>query len=375
MALSLNSAFGSPSSTSRPRLNIRLIDPVLLIAVIGLCGMGVTMVYSATREAQLQAGGDPYFFAKKQMMFMAIGFVVMLFTALIDYRVFLDFSPALYGASVISLLGVFLVPSHKGAHGWYDIGAFQLQPAEFTKIVMILTLAAYGAAQRDELDLRRFVLVLGIAALPTFLIYLEPDLGSALVFLVIVVVMLWVAGAKGSHLGGLAIVGVLSTALTVKLGILKDYQVKRLTGFIDGSYNVTQSKIAIGSGGLSGRGLFEGTQTKYRFLPERHTDFIFSVVGEQLGFLGGCFVLLLFGLLCWRLFRIGTSVADSAGTLICGGVLALFLFQIFENVGMTLGIMPVTGIPLPFLSYGGSSTIIAFVAIGLVASVKAHRYR
>ena len=376
MALSLENSFGSSApSISRPRVSLRLIDPWLVAAVGGLCSIGITMVYSATREGLRQGASDPYLFAKKQLMFMAIGVVVMVVTALIDYRNLLDLSPALYMGSIVALLGVFLVPAHKGAHGWYAIGAFQLQPAEFAKIVMILTLAAYGSAQRNELDVRRFVLVLTITAIPTMLIYLQPDLGSALVFLVIVVVMLWVAGAKGAHLLGLAVTGIVAMVVTVKLGILKDYQVKRLTGFIDGSYNVTQSKIAIGSGGLSGKGLFEGTQTKYRFLPERHTDFIFSVVGEQLGFIGGFCVLLLFALLCWRLYRIGTTSSDSAGTLICGGVLALFLFQIFENVGMTLGIMPVTGIPLPFLSYGGSSTIVAFVAIGLVASVRVHRFR
>ena len=375
MALSLEASFGSSSSASRPGLNLRLIDPWLMVAVVGLCSMGITMVYSATREGLRQGASDPFLFAKKQIMFFAIGFVLMVITALIDYRNFLDLSPALYMGLIVSLLGVFLVPAHKGAHGWYDIGAFQLQPAEFAKIVIILTLAAYGSAQRNELDVRRFFLVLVLAGFPTGLIYLQPDLGSALVLLVIVVVMLWVAGAKASHLGALALGGVAFTAITVKLGILKDYQVKRLTGFIDGSYNVTQSKIAIGSGGISGKGLFEGTQTKYRFLPERHTDFIFSVIGEQLGFIGGMCVLLLFALLCWRLFRIGTTASDTAGALICGGVMALFLFQIFENIGMTLGIMPVTGIPLPFMSYGGSSTIVAFIAIGLVASVRVHRFR
>ena len=225
------------------------------------------------------------------------------------------------------------------------------------------------------------VTVLVLAAIPTGLIYLQPDLGTALVFLVIIVVMLWVSGARAAHLGGLAGLGLVSMLATVKLGILKQYQIRRLTSFVnaEGSartdgYNVVQSKIAIGSGGVTGQGLFQGTQARLGFLPERHTDFIFSVVGEQLGLVGGITILLLLGIVCWRIWHTATVARDTAGTLICVGVLALFLFQIFENVGMTMAIMPVTGIPLPFLSYGGSSTIAEFVAIGLVLNVGMHRF-
>jgi rod shape determining protein RodA len=289
----------------------------------------------------------------------------------------------IYGASVLSLVLVLIVgQSHKGAQGWFDIGPLQLQPAEFAKIGVIIALAAYGSGQRNLLDTRRFVIVLLLAAVPTFLIFLQPDLGSALVFLAIVFAMLWIAGAPPRLILALVVMGVVSTIVVIKLGVLADYQLNRLLAFTnpDGkssgiAFNITQSKIAIGSGGVLGKGLNQGTQTQYGFVPEQHSDFIFTALGEQLGLAGCAVVLAVFAVMLARVWRAAASARDMGGTLICVGVMAFMLFHVFQNVGMTMGIMPITGIPLPFLSYGGSSTLTSFAAIGLVMSVEMRRFR
>lgn len=355
---------------------------MLIGAVLVLSGLGLVMVYAGSRDSLIAIGADPALYVKKQIVFVTFGLVAMAVGVRIDYRQLLDRMPLAYAITLVSLAGLFLVPARNGAHGWYQLGLFQLQPAEFTKIVIIGSLAAYGAAQRSELDLRRFLVALGIAGVPTLLVFLAPDLGTALVYLSIVIVMLWLGGAQGRHIVGLFGSGVVIAWLMIHFGILKAYQVKRLTSFIDASasardaaYNVYQSKIAIGAGGVTGQGLFRGTQTRGSWVPARHTDFIFSVVGEQLGFVGGFLVVGLFGIICWRIWRASAVARDTQGMLLCGGVLGMFIFQIFENVGMTMGIMPVTGIPLPFLTYGGSSTITAFFAIGLVLNVAASRFR
>ncbi len=372
----------SAGAAVRSDSTVKRLDVMLLGAVLALSGIGLVMVFAASRDSLSAIGADPGLYVKKQIIFMTFGLVAMAVGVRIDYRQLLDRMPLAYGVAVVALIGLFLVPAHNGAHGWYQLGLFQLQPAEFTKIIIIGSLAAYGAAQRSELDLRRFVVALSIAAVPTLLVFLAPDLGTALVYLSIVIVMLWLGGAQGKHIVGLIVSGVVMAWLMIRLGVLKEYQVKRLTSFIDASasardaaYNVYQSKIAIGAGGVTGQGLFQGTQTKGSWVPARHTDFIFSVVGEQLGFVGGFVVVGLFGIICWRIWRASAVARDTEGMLLCGGVLGMFMFQIFENVGMTMGIMPVTGIPLPFLTYGGSSTITAFFAIGLVLNVAASRFR
>lgn len=376
----------APRARSAPSVRqestVRRLDVILIGAVVSLSGLGLAMILAGSRDFLASIGADPNLYLKKQIVFVTFGLVAMAVGVRIDYRQFLERMPLIFGLSVLSLIGVFFVPAHNGAHGWYQLGLFQLQPAEFTKLVIIGSLAAYGAAQRSELDLRRFLVALVIAGVPTVLVFLEPDLGTALVYGAIVIVMLWLAGARGRHIGGL-VVGAASLAwLMIRFGVLKEYQVKRLTSFIDASanatdaaYNVFQSKIAIGAGGVTGQGLFQGTQTRGSFVPERHTDFIFSVVGEQLGFVGGVLVVGLFGLILWRIWRAAAVARDTEGMLLCGGILAMFTFQIFENIGMTMGIMPVTGIPLPFLTYGGSNTIMAFFAIGLALNVSASRFR
>jgi rod shape determining protein RodA len=369
-------------TTVRAESTVKRLDAVLIASVVALSGLGLVMVYAGSKDSLAAVGADPALYVKKQIVFMTFGLVAMAVGARLDYRNFLERMPLAYLLSIVSLAGLFLVPAKNGAHGWYQLGLFQLQPAEFTKLVIIGSLAAYGAAQRSELDLRRFLVALTIASLPTLLVFLAPDLGTALVYLSIVLVMLWLGGAKGKHLLGLVGSGMAIAWLMIKFEILKPYQVKRLTSFIDASasaqdaaYNVFQSKIAIGAGGVTGQGLFEGTQTRGSWVPARHTDFIFSVVGEQLGFVGAILVVGLFGVVCWRIWRAAAVARDPEGMLMCGGVLGMFVFQIFENIGMTMGIMPVTGIPLPFLTYGGSSTITAFFAVGLVLNVAASRFR
>jgi rod shape determining protein RodA len=371
-----------PSAASRAESTVKRLDVILIGAALVLSGLGLVMVLSATRESLLAVGDDPNLFVKKQIVFTTFGLVAMAVGFRIDYRSLLERMPLVYVVTIVSLLGLFIVPARKGAHGWYQIGLFQLQPAEFAKIVVICVLASYGAAQRSQLDARRFVTALVIAGIPTLLIFVQPDLGSALVFAVIVAMMLLLSGAQARHLLTL-VAGVIATAwIAIRFEILRPYQVRRLTSFLDAganatdaAYNVFQSKIAIGAGGVTGQGLFQGTQTKGRFVPARHTDFIFSVIGEQLGLAGGVVVIALFALVCWRIWRAAAVARDTEGMLICGGVLAMFTFQIFENIGMTMGIMPVTGIPLPFLTYGGSNTITMFFAVGLVLNVGASRFR
>lgn len=365
----------------------RKLDPVLIAVVVLLGGVGALLVTSATFAVQRANGNDPYFYLERQLMFLLLGVLLMGLTAAIDYRRIVHAAPTIYVGTLL-VLGALLVapssiaPTIKGIRAWYRVGPFQLQPAELAKISVILVLAAYGSAQRNQLDARRVFTMLGLAAVPTVLIFRQPDLGTALVFGFIVIVMVWVAGATPLHLLGLVVAAVATAFVALRVGVLERYQLERLWSFLDGDrdlsgagYNVAQSKIAIGSGGLLGKGLFAGSQTESGFVPERQTDFIFSVVGEQVGFVGGAVLIVLFGLLCWRILRVATAARDMAGTLVCVGVVAMFLFQIFQNVGMTMQIMPVTGIPLPFISHGGSSLWASFMGVGLVLNVGIHRYR
>ena len=359
----------------RPDSPLLHVDWVVIATTAFLSGIGLLMIRSAGASS----------FVQKQVLFMVLGIGVMFAVMSVDYRVFVDSAVLIYAATVVALLAVLspLGTVHKGAQGWFDVGSFQLQPAEFAKIAIIVSLAGYGAAQRSQLDLRRFFVVLILTAVPTFLIFIQPDLGSALVFLAIVLAMLWLGGARAGHVATLIVLGAVSVFLAVRVfHVLADYQTNRLLAFINpnsdtggSAFNLNQSKIAIGSGGLFGKGLLHGTQTRYGFVPEQHSDFIFTALCEQLGLLGGGAVLIAFGVLCARIWRAAASARDTAGTLICVGVLAMFLFHIFQNIGMTMGMMPITGIPLPLLSYGGSSTIVSFAAIGLVLNVEMHRFR
>ena len=370
-------------SARRSTDTFRHVDVVLLAAVAAITGLGLLMIYSSTRGRQSSAGLDPGYFLKRQALFVAVGIVVLVLVTLVDYQMLRDMAPAIYGLSVLALLLVVspLGTNNRGAQAWFQIGPYQLQPAEFGKLALILALAAYCAVHSDDLDTGRLATVLGIAALPLALIYLQPDVGTGMVFVAALMAIVLVGGASSRQILILSLIGLTGIVLVLELGVLKQYQEERLAAFLDPqedvqrtAYNLNQSKTAIANGGVGGKGLFQGTQTNLSFVPEQHTDFIFTAVGEELGFVGAATLLGLFGVVMWRTWRAAAMAKDQFGTLVCAGVLAMLVFQVFENVGMTMGITPIAGIPLPFMSYGGSSIIAAFAAIGLVLNVQMRRY-
>jgi rod shape determining protein RodA len=383
MVQTMRSPRQSRQSPRNPAAGWRHVDLTLLLATLGVAGMGLLMVFSSTRQKQIAAGLDPAFFLKRQAIFLVIGVVVMAAAALVDYRHIRDFTPVLYVSAVLVLLLV-LSPvgaSRRGAQAWFQLGPYQLEPSELSKLVLVITLAAFLASYRGDLDNRGLLLTLGLAAVPMGLIFLQPDLGTDMVFVAILMGVLLVAGARPRQIAALTLIGLVGIVAVAELGMLKKYQADRLSAFLDpqsdsqrSSYNLRQSQIAIAAGGVAGRGLFQGTQTNLSFVPEQHTDFIFTAVGEELGFVGGASLLGLFGVIVWRTWRAAVLARDQLGRLICVGVLAMFVFQLFENIGMTMGITPITGIPLPFMSYGGSATVASFIAIGLVLNVNMRRF-
>jgi rod shape determining protein RodA len=373
----------SGSARHNPNVAWRHVDLALITAVVGVASFGVLMIYSASRDKLQAAGSDPAFYLKRQAIFVVIGVVVMAVTAAIDYRRLRAFAPVFYIGALFILLAVFSPVGHKskGAQAWFQIGSYQLEPSEFAKIALIVSLAAACAHYKGRLRALQLFSVLALALVPFALIYKQPDLGTALVLGAILISVLLVAGASGRHLALLGLVGVVGVAAVLHFGVLKQYQKQRLTAFLDpttntqaAAYNLDQSKIAISSGGVSGKGLFRGTQTNLSYVPEQHTDFIFTAVGEQLGLVGSAMLLGLFVLMVWRTWRAAVVARDLCGTLICVGVLAMLVFQVFENVGMTMGIMPIAGIPLPFMSYGGSAVLASFAGVGLVLNVSMRRY-
>jgi rod shape determining protein RodA len=275
------------------------------------------------------------------------------------------------------LLGVLtpLGASAKGAQAWFPIGPFQLQPSEFAKVALVVTIAAVAERYRGDLDAYRLAVLLGLAGVPLTLVYIQPDLGTAMVIAVVMFTVLVVAGARARHVLVLALCALSAVVVVIRVGALRQYQVDRLTGFLDqsadgsrSSYNLQQSQVAIEHGGFTGRGLFHGTQTNLAYVPEQHTDFIFTAVGEELGFIGAAVLLGLFAIFLWRGLRIAMLSKDLFGTMLAAGVVAMLAFQMFINIGMTIGVSPITGIPLPFVSYGGSSMITKMIAIGFAVN-------
>ncbi len=381
-------AFGaSPRALSRSRtagtwggVHWRDLDWVMLGAAIAIAVLGLAMVYSATRNLV----DDPYYFLKRQSAAMIVGVGAFLVILRIDYRKFRDFSLLAYFV-VIALLFFVLTPvgsSSKGAQAWYALpGNFQFQPSEIAKFLLIVALCGYVNEHRGDIDPWRITMILGLAIVPLALVQLQPDLGTNLVFAAIVLGLLAVAGVKGRYLVVIALLAATGVYAIVSVGVLKQYQIDRLTVVFNpgdktqtAAYNQDQSKQTIGAGGLLGAGLFHGKQTGLGYVPEQHTDFIFTAVGEELGFVGAATLLALFAIVMWRTWRTARLSRDYYGTLVCAAIFAMFGFQIFENVGMTMGIMPVTGIPLPLMSYGGSSLIATCACLGLVANVYARRF-
>lgn len=363
---------------------IRHLDPTLLLVTMLLTAFGAVMIFSVTSGTLRTEDLDVALFLKRQVMFAIAGTIVLLVVSFFDYRILRGLAPFLYGATILALLLVLspLGDENLGARRWISFGAFQAQPSELTKIVLIVVIAAYLAERRAEVTARDVLIVIGLMVVPSALIYLEPDLGTMMVVVALTGALLLVGGARLRHFVVLGAIGAVMVAAFLQFGLLRQYQLDRLTAFLDPNpdvqsigYNLLQSKIAIGSGGIEGQGLEQKlTQTSLDFVPEQHTDFIFTAVGEQLGFIGSASLLALFAFLIWRALRIAAMSRDMFGTLLATGIAALWAFQIFVNVGMTMGIMPITGIPLPFMSYGGSSLVTNYVAVGLLLNVHMRRY-
>ncbi len=374
----------APAIAGRSRHLSARFDVVLLGTALLLAVTGVVMIYSATRGKLSLAGEDPHYYLKRQAAYVIIGLAVMLALAVFDYRRLEQVSTLLYVGTVVALLAV-LSPIGSPALGsarWFSFGPLQLQPSEFATLVLIVAIATYCARRPEGLDRRDLVRLVLMSSLPIVLVIKQPDLGTGIVMAVILMVMLAVAGIPGRYLLLLVAAAVLVVLFALNFGLLQHYQIERLTSFISpngasqaATYNVTQAKEAIAVGGVFGQGLFHGALTNLAYVPEQQTDFIFSAVGEQLGFIGAGVLLLAYGVVAWRVLRTAQLARDTYGRLLCSGIFALLVFSVFENVGMNMGIMPVTGIPLPFLSYGGSATIGFFAAIGLTISVHARSVR
>ncbi|MFP5297525.1 MAG: rod shape-determining protein RodA [Actinomycetota bacterium] len=376
---------GEPISSRMARkAPIRHLDPVLLLTTLALSAFGAVMVYSATFSKQEAAGLDPALFLKRQIAYAVGGAIVLIVLTLFDYRHLKGLSIILYGLTAIILL-IVLTPAGEvvgGARRWIDLGFVQIQPSEFAKIAVIVVVASFLAERKGEVGWTEILSVLGIVALPALLIFLEPDLGTMMVFVALTAALLMLGGVRWKHFMVLGIIAVIAVIAAVKLEVIHDYQIERVTAFMDPTpdlksegYNLTQSKIAIASGGLQGKGLgAEETQTALDFVPEQQTDFIFTAVGEQLGFVGSATLLALFAFLLWRALRIATMSRDLFGTLVAGGIITYWAFQIFVNVGMTMGIMPITGIPLPFISFGGSAMLTNYVAVALLLNIHMRRF-
>jgi rod shape determining protein RodA len=376
---------GEPISARMARkAPLRHLDPTLLLVTLLLTAFGAVMILSATQHKQEAAGLDPTVFLDRQLAFVVAATVVLFVVSLFDYRHFRAFAPVFYVVVLLALVAVVTPLGHvvQGSRRWIDLGFFQMQPSEMAKVVVIVTLAAYFSVLKGQLRARDVAAAVGLVGLPCMLIYVQPDLGTMMVFVALLGVMLLVGGAKIRHLLVLTALGVGLVGFVVQAGLLEDYQVQRITAFLDPSpdvqsegYNLAQSEIAIGSGGISGKGL-EGknTQTSLDFIPEQHTDFIFTAVGEQLGFVGSATLLALFAFLLWRALRIAALSRDLFGTFLAAGIAGYWGFQLFINMGMTMGIMPITGIPLPFISYGGSSLITNYMAVGLLLNIHMRRF-
>lgn len=362
------------------------IDPLLLVLPVLISLIGVVMVYSATRSGLQVDGGDPYFYAKRQLVYTVLGAGVMIASLLGDYRTYRDQVPILYSA-VILLLVLVLSPlgtTVNSAQSWLVIGPVQIQPSELAKLAMLLAVASwFGVAERSS-GPGHYLRGLLPAAVPIGLILLQPDLGSSLVLVAMALGVVVVAGMPSRLLIALALTAMLAVVGIFKTDRVEQYQRDRLSVFLrpevasgersSAAYQLSESKTAIGAGGLTGAGLFNGTQTKLKYVPEQQTDFIFTVVGEELGFVGSAALLLLYGLLLWRIWLVAQEARDMFSALVCTGVLVMLVFQIFENMGMTMGIMPITGIPLPFMSYGGSAMLTTFLGVALVQNVHMRRF-
>jgi rod shape determining protein RodA len=354
------------------------ISPVL--ATLGLGIVGLFGIYSATRGRD----DENYVttFVERQTIFLGVGLVLVVAIVFFDYRWLLRLAPLGF-LTTLALLTLVLIAGIEvnGAVSWFEFGGFRAQPSEFAKIGLIVAVAALlSKAPSGPLPLGRLAMIIGVACLPVVLVIRQPDLGTAMVMLVITAAMLMVGRAEAHHLIFLVLVAALTVGLLINSTLLEDYQRARFDSFLDpesnsvAAYNQEQAQIAIGNGGITGTGFGQGTQTKSGLVPEQQTDFIFTVIAEEFGFVGGTVVLGCFALLLWRLYRMARLAGDAFGSYLITGVFAMFAFQMFQSIGMTMGIMPVTGIPLPFVSSGGSSVLASYIGVGIALSVHMRRF-
>jgi rod shape determining protein RodA len=367
---------------------VRRLDWILIGSVGALVGYGLWAIAGITRH---DIASDEGYYLTRQAIFVVIGSAGLLAAVLVDPEFYRTRWRTIFGgtAFVIAIVLLAGAGSIRGSKRWLDLGFFRFQPSEFGKVLFILALAGFLAERSRRLnEVRTTATALGLASIPIFLVFLQPDVGTALVYCAAVAAVLFVAGTPWSHLGllGASAIGVAVLVLgalpAAGLPVLKDYQQKRLTSFLNpdndpggATYNITQSKNAIGAGQLRGRGVDNATQTTLNFLPEHHTDFVFASLAEERGFVGAGLLLMLYLLVVWRGFRIVALARDAFSAIVAGGLVFALLFQVFVNVGMTMGIAPITGIPLPFVSVGGSSMIANLIAIGLLLSIHARSRR
>ena len=361
---------------------LRRLDWALMLGVLGLSLLGTLLVWSATEHGLARGGGDPQTYLKKQLLNIVIGLILMVAVSSLDYRMLRIYAPVGYAITSIGLLVVLspLGSIVNGAHSWIALpGGFQAEPSEFAKVTLILMVALILSELRDgdrRPQPRDLAAALACGALPLGLVVAQPDLGVLILMVAVLVGMIALSGIRLRWLAGLGVVTALAALVTWSLHLLKPYQVQRLTAFINPSadprgtgYSAAQAKIAIGSGGMFGQGLFHGSLVGGNFVPEQHTDFIFAVAGEELGFVGAIVIIGLIAVLLIRSLRIAVRADDQFGLLVASGIAIWFALQAFINIGMTIGITPVTGLPLPFVSYGGSAMFADMIAIGVLQAV------
>ena len=389
-AFSTTDAIARPPAPGRSRGSSywRDLDWVLVVAAIGVTIFGSVLVWSASR-ADMASANDPQSYLKRHLINVVVAMVLGYVASRLDYRWLRAYTPIIYIVSVLLLLVVFipgLGTSIAGARAWIDLpGGFTIQPSEFAKVAIIMMMAAILAEKRDvesEPHDRDVLMSVGVAVLPILIILVQNDTGTVLILGSVALSVIAVSGARRRWVIGLIGGAVIGILLALQLGLLQSYQISRLTSFLNpagepggATYNSTQARIAVGGGGWTGYGLFEGPQTQGKFVPVNESDFIFTVVGEELGFIGSALLILLICVILWRAIRIAMKADDLYGRLISTGIVAWLAFQTFENIGMTLGIMPITGIPLPLVSAGGTSMMSTWSAIGLLENVRLHSAR
>ena len=352
-------------------------DVVMFVLMAGLVALGALMVYSATYVRLEAESGDPTAAMRRQLVFGGVALVAFVAVSMIDYRIYRRMLVPIYGTMVAVLVAVLFFPPHQGASRWIPLGSFQFQPSEFAKVALVVVLGGFLAREsKRKLGWRRLALALALMALPGSLIFRQPDLGTMLVFGFIAIGILFAAGTGIKQMAVLMAISVGGIMAVFRLEVLRSYQVERLAGFFDQTrdlqgvnWHLYQSQIAIGSGQLLGRGLFQGTQTRLNFIPAQTSDFIFTAIGEQFGFLGGAAVIIVYAVLVWRILIVAAGAPNRFGAFIAVGMASLLSFHIFVNIGMTIGLVPVTGLPLPFVSAGGSAMISMAAGLGIVNSV------